>query len=137
MEDQLATRGTPCVGPVEQIKTWGISCVLRAGATVGDVYLKAASTRALFADEPALTAALAALYPAHVPLPLAIDHARGWMLLADFGPTLAAAVGRDDPAVRAGGLGAFGQLQRASAGSVGAFLTLGCQDRRMRRPPLL
>jgi len=133
MEEQLAARGTPCVGPVSQVKTWGISCVLRAHTTAGDVYFKAASTRALFADEPALTAALAALYPAHVPLPLNIDHARGWMLLADFGPTLDATAGRDDPAARADWLGAFGQLQRASAGRVDAFLRLGCQDRRLHR----
>jgi len=133
MEEQLAARGTPCVGPVEQVKTWGISCVLRAGATAGDVYFKAASTRALFADEPSLTAALAALYPAHVPVPLAIDRERGWMLLADFGPTLDATVGRDDPAVRAGWLGTFGQLQRASVGHVDDFLALGCQDRRLHR----
>jgi len=133
MEEQLATRGTPCVGPVTQVKTWGISCVLRARTTAGEVYFKAASTHALFADEPALTAALAALYPAHVPLPLAIDRARGWMLLADFGPTLDAAVGRDNPAVRADWLGTFGQLQRVSAGSVDTFLTLGCQDRRLHR----
>jgi len=133
MEEQLATRGTPCVGPVEQLKTWGISCVLRAHTVAGDVYFKAASTRALFADEPALTAALAALYPAHVPMPLAIDRERGWMLLADFGPTLDATAGRDDPAARADWLGTFGQVQRASAGHVDAFLALGCQDRRLHR----
>ncbi len=133
MEEQLARRGTPCVGSVAQLKTWGISCVLRARTTAGDVYFKAASSGALFADEPALTAALAALYPTHVPLPLAIDRARGWMLLADVGPTLDAAAGGDDAAVRAGWLGTFGQLQRAAAGQVDALLAVGGVDRRLQR----
>ena len=58
IESQLARRGYTLVAQVEQVKSWGISCILRARTASGDFYLKQASILPLFADEPALTQAL-------------------------------------------------------------------------------
>lgn len=85
MRDQLALYSIEMEGPPEQIKQWGISCILKARTSSGDYYLKAANS--LFAREPVITEALSRLYPGQVPNPLAmlVEPEQGWMLLRDFG----------------------------------------------------
>ena len=97
IETRLHERGFALVGPIEQVRTWPLSSVLRARTTAGDVYFKASALpthddeghlRLLFTNEARLTETLWSREPAHIPAPLAIDAERSWMLTADFGPPL-------------------------------------------------
>lgn len=127
---QLSERGRPLAAPVEQIRNFSLSCILRAPTAAGAVYFKVAADFPLFVDEPLLTTALAARFPGRVPAPLAIDRARRWMLTEDFGRP----IGWDAPlATREALLRAFGELQIAAAESAEGLLALGCVDRRLDR----
>jgi RimJ/RimL family protein N-acetyltransferase len=109
-------------GRLAQHKVWDLSAVLRTGG----VWLKSTVAAPLFAPEAAVTVALAALFPAHVPRPVAADGARGLLALPDLGPEL----GWDAPvAVRAGMYAAHARLQRASVPHVAALRAAGCLDR--------
>jgi fructosamine-3-kinase len=77
------------VRAVEPLKSWAISVVLRARTEDNRTFFfKASRALPLFVNEGVVMAGLARLYPANVPMPLAVDAARGWMLLADFGQPL-------------------------------------------------
>jgi hypothetical protein len=80
---ELDRAGLSMTGPVEQMRTWQRSCILRASTAAGAVYLKAVPD--MFALEPALTKELAARYPANLPRVLAIDPDRHWLLMQEFG----------------------------------------------------
>jgi hypothetical protein len=82
----------------------------------------------VFANEPVLTAALARLFPRHVPTPVAIEAAHGWMLLPDIG---IATPERSEVDSSGGVLHLWGEMQRASAGSVDELFAAGCLDRRL------
>jgi len=127
---ELARLGYTLTAPVEQVKSWGISCILRARTSSGDVYFKAASSLPLFAHEPAVTRGLSWLYPDHIPTPLSIDEQHRWMLLADFGAPIEwdAPVEEQEEILRL-----YGELQRDAATRVGDLLTMGCLDRRLER----
>jgi phage tail protein X len=86
--EQLDRLDAILIAPIVQVRSWSISCILRARTISGDVYFKASSSQALFAHEAALVQALATLYPDHLPTPLAVDQVQEWMLLADFGRIL-------------------------------------------------
>src|SRR4029450_8480201 len=77
--------GRPLTGPVEQVRVWELSCVLRAPTTTGDVWFKTSIASPLFVNEGVVMGTLATLFPDHVPAPLAVDRERGWMVLAGFG----------------------------------------------------
>ncbi|MEO1378416.1 MAG: aminoglycoside phosphotransferase family protein, partial [Cyanobacteria bacterium J06635_10] len=85
IEEQLLEFNYQQLAPVECIKSWGISCVLKVSTTAGNLYLKEASTLPLFCDEPVVTTELKKLFPEHIPTVLSINSERHWMLLADFG----------------------------------------------------
>jgi hypothetical protein len=128
IQAQLEQMDLVLIPPIVQVRNWGISCVLRARTMTGDIYLKVSSHKALFTHEPSLIQSLAALYPAHLPLLLAVEPAQGWMLLADFGQTL-----RSNPAytLREDALCTFAELQQSAVQHVDALLAGGCQDRRL------
>jgi len=126
---ELARLGYRLTAPVGQVKSWGISCILRARTASGDVYFKVASSLPLFAHEPALLRGLSGLYPDHIPAPLCIDEQRRWMLLADFG----AAIGWHASVEEEEMLRLYGKLQRDAAARVDDLLTMGCLDRRLDR----
>ena len=128
VEARLRESGYKLASPVTQFKTWGISCLLVAQTDSGAFYLKEASKRPLFADEPALTQALAEMYPERVPRPLAIDCERGWMLLPDIGASLR---GNQDAAAWEAMYDAFATVQIDSAARVDELLAAGCLDRRL------
>jgi aminoglycoside phosphotransferase (APT) family kinase protein len=125
---ELAAQGITPDGHIEQFKSWGISCVLRIPSTSGSVYFKAVPP--LFISEPAITRALAARYPNHIPMPLAIaEHEEdSWMLMRDFG-------GHElnDATVPQWleMLDFLGRIQREAVGSVDELLALRCADRRL------
>ena len=130
IEAQLAHLGTPLEAPVEQVRTWSLSCVLRAPTRTGDRYFKVAARLPLFTDEPRVMVGLAALFPDDVPAPLAWDPGRRWMLLADLGRSLRA---QSTIAAREAMLRHFGRLQLAAAAHVDHLLMIGCLDRRLAR----
>jgi hypothetical protein len=132
IEAQVARRGQTVVGPVEQVKgAWYLSAVLRVPTAIGDLYFKAGG--ALPPSEPEVLAALAAQWPRQVPQLVAVDAARRWMLLHDFGRDLLE-LDYDRPLAplvqweRA--VHCFAQLQIQAASRVKEWAALGCIDWR-------
>lgn len=125
LREQCAALGLIVSEPIEQMRTWERSCVLRARTSGGDVYLKAVPP--LFAHEPRLTRFLAELDPIRCAPVLALDDARGLLLLPDFGGRLLAnepQLGRWEQALHS-----LAQLQISLIGRVDALLALGCANR--------
>ncbi len=130
IRSQLTQLGYPVTGPIEQIKIWFLSCVLRAPTKGGYVYFKVTNATALMVNEASVTQALALKFPDYMPKPLCIEAQLGWMLLADFGKP----VGWDAPIeTRAAVLRDFARLQIASASKIDELLAIGCIDRRLPR----
>jgi len=116
--------------PLEQVRIWPLSAVLRDGAT----YLKAVFP--LFHAEPAITEALAGEHAGTVPPVLRTDHDRGWMLIGEVGGVEP----NDVPASAwAPVLRTVAEIHRAWSGRVDDLLSLGAQDRRVgfTLPPTL
>jgi hypothetical protein len=116
--DAAAWAGTP----LEQVRIWPLSAVLRAGST----YLKAVFP--LFHAEPAITEALAREHPGEVPPVLRIDHERGWMLIGEVGGTEPneVAAGEWAPLLRT-----LATIHRTWESRTDELLALGAQDRRV------
>ncbi|MGH2558808.1 MAG: hypothetical protein ACRDJH_07070 [Thermomicrobiales bacterium] len=101
VEDAPRAGGLELTAPPEQLRTWGLSTVIRFGTSTGDAYFKAAvftgpgsaeddrGPSFLFANEAALLSGLTARFPDHLPVPIAVDPERVWMLLLDAGSFLA------------------------------------------------
>jgi hypothetical protein len=77
----LSAAGTPRTGPVEQVKTWNLSSILRLPTADGPVWCK--SVPPFFAHEAATISLVAARHPQLVPAVLGADPGTGTMLLAD------------------------------------------------------
>ena len=128
MQAQLADQDYDLTSPIVQVKSWGISCLLRASTNRGDVFFKVSSSLPLFGNEPALMKALAGRYPAYVPAPISIEPEQRWMLMQDFGTELRAmsSAERWISAIQR-----FGTLQVQAAGVIEDLLAVGCLDRRL------
>ncbi len=129
--DRLAEAGRPPAGPIDQVRHWGISALLRAATPVGAAWLKAVFPP--FQHEPAVTALLAATFPGRVPTVLATEPDEGWLVLDDLGP----ATVDDDPA-SPGWLEAPRELvaiQRAMASRTAELIALGCPHRPLAALP--
>lgn len=86
IEEQLEKIDYKQIAPIEYVRSWSISCVLRVQTTAGTLYFKESATfLPLFCDEPLVTKELASLFPNHLPNIINIDCQRHWMLLKDFG----------------------------------------------------
>ena len=128
------------IGRTTQVRSWGLSNVLRVPTADGDVYFKALAHSTtitparpdalpfLFAHEPRFLRMLSDEHPGAVPAPLAIDEKRAWMLLPDLGSPLA-----DEPdiAVWTEALRGHARLQRWYANEPERLLEFGCVDRRL------
>jgi hypothetical protein len=122
IETQLAARGETLLAPLELVKIWALSCVLKATTAQGIYYLKTVTDLPLFVNEASVVEALARLYPRHVPKPLVSDVARDWMLL----PELPELVGWGGPvAQRQAFLADFGRLQVTAVADVDKLLAAG------------
>ncbi len=130
-ESALAAQDYTQTGPVEQVRSWSLSCLLRVPTTQGHVYFKVAAHLPLFVNEAALVATLAMLYPSQVPAPIQIDRARRWMLTDDFGLPIREDPAADRAALRAPVLARFAHLQQAAADHLDALADAGCIDRRL------
>jgi hypothetical protein len=125
-ESCRGTGAEPEGAPV-QVRTWGRSCVIRQATAGGDFYFKAVPP--MFAHEPGLTVALAAADPAHFPQVVALDAARGWMLMRAFvGVPLATLAGLDrwETAMRA-----WADVQIRTTRLATTLRAAGCPDRRL------
>lgn len=127
IESSLRAIGRAPTGPLEQVRTWPLSAVLRVPTQDGRVYFKATSTSPLFVDEGRVMQGLARLFRHEVPRPIALDSSRRWMLLDDIGP----AIGWDAPvAERESVFRVFAFMQVASSSHLDALRAMGCIDRR-------
>ena len=126
---QVKDLGHRLTEPVDFVKSWGISCVLKTSSTGGVFYLKESCTLPLFADEPAVTEGLAMLFPEHIPKPVAVHSERHWMLLEDFGKTIRNT--EPEAEVRKAVFHCFGELQVEAVEQVDKLLEMGCRDRRL------
>lgn len=126
IETTLASMGREITGPVEQVRLWSLSCVLRAPTVGGDVYLKAVAQQPLFVSEGPLLSYLATVCPGQVPEIITSDPESGWMLTEDMRASEGALSINQKSVI----LTAFGQMQRTTASHVGRLQALGCADRR-------
>jgi hypothetical protein len=141
IENQLGANGLMAAGPVEQLRTWSLSVLLRvplagpgsgASRPVGDAAIFKALPP-LFKDEPRITQALSGQFPNLVPEVIASDAARGWLLMRSFSGALL----RDGPAlaVWTEALRGYARMQVATIGQGEALLASGCADRRLAGLP--
>ncbi|MEV4260351.1 aminoglycoside phosphotransferase family protein [Kribbella sp. NPDC049584] len=127
-------------GPWTQVRSWGLSNVLRIPTSDGDVYFKAIAhsttiepTRPdalplLFAHEPLFLQQASSDHPGEVPAPIAIDAKRAWMLLPDLGTPLAAETDLD---VWIDAVRRHARLQRGYADQPERLVDITCVDRRL------
>jgi hypothetical protein len=131
MLEQLERHNMPATGPIEQLRSWERSAILRAPTAGGLAYFKAVP--AMFAHEPALTQALAARDPARFPAVLAADVSRRWMLMPDAGGTTLDQV--PDLARWESALRAYARVQIALAPAVDELARAGCPHRPLAALP--
>ncbi|MET9022957.1 aminoglycoside phosphotransferase family protein [Actinopolymorpha sp. NPDC004070] len=140
IDAHLEAAGMPRTGLPVQVRSWGLSNVLRSPTAEGDVFFKALAHATtvrparpdalplLFAHEPLLLRKLSDERPAAVPAPLAIDEERAWMLLPDLGSALAH---EPDRSLWVEAVRGHARLQRSYAGQADRLLAFGCVDRRL------
>lgn len=126
LDDEAARLGRRVVA-LEQVKTWGISTVLRVGTDRGDLWFKVSAALPLFVNEAVVTQRLAERFPGLVPAPVAVDAERGWLLFEPFevvgwGASLE---------VRRELFGRFAGLQVRTARLTRELLGDGCLDRSL------
>lgn len=79
VDDVLAGSGRSRTAPLEPVKTWSISAVARVTTDAGHLWLKAPCEH--FRAEARVHPAVARLLPDLVPTLVAVDEARGWLLM--------------------------------------------------------
>jgi hypothetical protein len=132
IEAQLVQRGEALTKAVELVRSWSLSCVLKATTAVGVYYFKTVADLPLFVNESVLVTRLAKLYPGAVLTPLVIDGTRDWMLLPELQETVGWQITLER---RQAFLSDFGRLQAAAIADVEALLAAGCLDRRLAGLP--
>lgn len=140
IDKHLEAAGAPRTGLPVQVRSWGLSNVLRCPTAKGNVFFKALAHSGtiqparvdalplLFAHEPLLLQKLSGERPGAVPAPLAIDEQRAWMLLPDLGPALAH---ESDVSLWFEAVQGHARLQRSYADQTGRLLAFSCVDRRL------
>ena len=119
-------------GPIKLVheRPWGT--VWRVQVVGGVVWFKACAPVQAF--EPRLTAALAARWSDRLPVVLAHDEERAWLLLADAGERLGV-FGSPEPWLSI--LPRYAELQRGEAAHLSEHLAGGVADRRLAAFPAL
>lgn len=127
MEEQFDDRGILMTAPIEQMRSWERSAILRAQTNNGYYYFKALP--AMFRHEAPLVKWLAHSYPEDFPKPLLVDGWRRWLLLPDYGSQTLDAVQDIDRWEAA--LRDFATLQISLSVRINDLIGLGCPDRRL------
>ena len=123
-------------GEIEQPHVYHWSTVMRIPSSDGLIFFKATAGETL--HEIALTEKLADWFPACVPKLIAIDTARGWMLMRDGGEQLRASIRPTknikpwEPVIKE-----YAELQIGLTEHVNEILALGLPDRRLAKLPAL
>ncbi len=124
----LEHQGIHVTGAIEQ--PHGHSTILRVPSSAGDIYFKAAIPT--LAHEPALTEVLWRWRPDCMPPVLAVDLARGWMLIPDLGVTLRSLVrSTRDLGHWERVLTLYAEVQIDLTSRANELLELGVPDRRL------
>ena len=82
--DAEAARLGRRVVALEQVKTWGISTVLRVETDRGDLWFKVSAALPLFVNEAVVMQRLAERFAGFVPAPVAVDADHGRLLFEPF-----------------------------------------------------
>jgi len=130
----LERAGVAATGAIEQshIEPW--STAIRVPVDGGDLWFKA--NMPALASEAAVIEILGRAGPGSVPDLVAIDHDRGWMLMADAGVPLVGVLTRERDLRRwLEVLPLYAQLQLDAIGDVGELLSVGAPDRRLDKLP--
>lgn len=125
--ERLAEHGLSVTAPIEQVKAWSISCLLRAPTEAGPVYFKAVPP--LFGSEPVITGELSRCCPGQVPEVLALGPERHWLLLREIGGTPLR--GMADLALWEEALRRYARFQIERIGEEERLRAWGCADRRL------
>jgi hypothetical protein len=129
IEEQFDDRGIMMTAPIEQVRSWERSAILRAQTTFGHYYFKALPT--MFRHEPPLVKWLATKYPDDFPKPLLVDGWRRWLLLPDYGSQTLDTV--TDIETWEAAFRHFAELQTSLSVRTNDLIGLGCPDRRLYR----
>jgi hypothetical protein len=81
--EKLRKNGMPATGPIEQVKLWNLSSVLRIPTDQGWAWFKAVPS--IFSQEPGLVRYLNKKYPGSVPSIISTNSSKGWLLTRDIG----------------------------------------------------
>jgi hypothetical protein len=131
IETRLEGFGLKIIAPIEQLRAWGISSILKAKTSERVVYFRAVPE--ISAHEPLLMKTLSDLYPKKIPNVLAIDVAERWILMDEIGGTplyLNFDMERWEEA-----LCSYAQMQVELSGCIQTLLDIGCPDRRLESLP--
>lgn len=127
MIEQLDRLGIVPSGPVEQLRAWSRSCVLRVPTSEGWVYLKDVAD--VFSYEPVITRVIAQRHPGCAPDVLVVDVARSWMLMRDMGGEVLSAehdLEKWQEAIRL-----FAAIQIDMTKHTRMLISLGCPDHNL------
>jgi aminoglycoside/choline kinase family phosphotransferase len=129
-----ARAGQRLTGEPQPFYLRGISALLRAPTSAGDLYLKAVFPP--FQAEPAITRWLSDHHPTTVPRVLATEPEEGWLLMADAGGTLIGELPDPErPTALAAGARAIVDIQRSVGSGVETLLGLGAPRRPLAEIP--
>lgn len=127
--EQLNNLSITPISPIEQLRSWSTSCILRLNTTAGNIYFKAIPIA--LQNEPLFTQNLAQYYPENTPYLLSIDPEQRWILMQDFaGAPLSE---KADISYWEEALRLFAKIQINSVDRVENLLSLGWPDRRTNK----
>ena len=131
IKQQAAANGWTLDGEIEMVRKWCITAVIKAPTSAGDLYFKAVPPT--FAREIAITRLLAQHHPLNIPVIIASQDARHWLLMRDFGGTLLG--DSKDAAVWERALRDFAALQVTMSGQIEALFECDAMDYRLEGLP--
>jgi aminoglycoside/choline kinase family phosphotransferase len=123
-------------GEIEQNHAYAWSTVMRVPSSAGTLFFKATALETIY--EIALTEMMAGWFPDCMPELVAVDTARGWMLMRDGGEQLRASI-RPTQDIRPWEpvITQYAELQIGLAGHIDEILALGIPDHRPTALPAL
>ncbi len=127
IEEQFDDRGILLTAPIEQLRSWERSAILRAQTSFGTIYFKALP--GMFRHEAPLVKWLAHNDPDAFPKPILVDGWRRWLLMPDYGTQTLDDISefaRWEAAFRQ-----FAELQISLSVRLNELIGLGCPDRRL------
>jgi len=129
IQETLKQQGRPVTAPLEMVRNWCLSYVLRAKTDHGDYYFKTVANLPLFVNESQIVKSLVRLFPQQVLTPTAIEPERDWMLL----PALEHIINWNAPLPqRQDFIRLFARLQSTAVSHLDTLLAAGCLDRRLQ-----